>query len=89
MSRAEFVGWGIVGLVLCMFAIPWFLWGTETLVAGLPLWIWWHVGWMLLASLVFWVFTKRAWGIGIETDAGGIQTANGTESGLEERGDSP
>ncbi|ELY45202.1 DUF3311 domain-containing protein [Natronorubrum sulfidifaciens] len=69
MRRLELGGWAVIALVLCGLAIPWFLWGSATVVAGLPLWLWWHIGWMGLASIVFWLFTKRAWGIGIETDA--------------------
>ncbi|QCW03126.1 DUF3311 domain-containing protein [Natrinema pallidum] len=67
MRRNEVWGWLVVGLVLAGLAIPWFLWGSATVVAGLPVWLWWHVGWMGLASLVFWLFAQRAWGIGIES----------------------
>ncbi|WP_049927557.1 DUF3311 domain-containing protein [Halopiger goleimassiliensis] len=77
MKRIEQWGWLAVALVLCAFAIPWFLWGDATIVAGLPLWLWWHVGWMVLASAVFWLFARRAWGVGIEPDA----TASASESG--------
>ena len=49
---------------LVAFAVPWFLWGDARTAFGLPLWLWWHVGWMGLAAVVFWLFTKRAWGIG-------------------------
>ncbi|QLG49243.1 DUF3311 domain-containing protein [Natrinema halophilum] len=66
MRRTELGLWIGVAVVLASFAIPWFLWGSATVVAGLPMWLWWHVGWMGLASIVFWVFTRRAWGIGIE-----------------------
>lgn len=66
MDRSiETVLWGIVGLVLVAVAIPWFLWGNDTVVAGLPLWIWWHIGWMGLASVVFAAFTRRGWGLGV------------------------
>lgn len=58
--------WSLVALALSGLAIPWFLWGTDTVVAGLPVWLWWHVGWMLLTSFVFYVFTRYAWGIGVE-----------------------
>ncbi|WP_425494320.1 DUF3311 domain-containing protein [Natronoglomus mannanivorans] len=54
-------------MVLVALAIPWFLWGNDTVVAGLPIWLWWHVGWMGLAAVGFWVFATRAWGVGIET----------------------
>ncbi|MFC4543019.1 DUF3311 domain-containing protein [Halosolutus amylolyticus] len=66
MRRLELWSWIAIGIVLSALAIPWFLWGSATVVAGLPLWLWWHVGWMLLASIVFWVFARRAWGIGVE-----------------------
>ncbi|ACV10388.1 conserved hypothetical protein [Halorhabdus utahensis DSM 12940] len=58
--------WVVVGLVLSGLAIPWFLWGDDTVLAGLPVWLWWHIGWMMLASVVFYVFTRRAWGVGVE-----------------------
>jgi len=65
-ERTVTLFWGIVALVLSGLAIPWFLWGNDTLIGGLPVWLWWHVGWMLLASLTFYVFTRRAWGVGVE-----------------------
>ena len=70
MDRLELAGWVAVAVVLSALAIPWFLWNDATIVAGLPLWLWWHVGWMGLVSIVFWVFARRAWGIGIETGPG-------------------
>lgn len=69
-GRLELAGWIAVTVVLVAFTIPWFLWGVETTAAGLPVWLWWHIGWMVLASVVFWLFARRAWGIGIETDGG-------------------
>lgn len=65
LSTAERVGWIGALAALPVFAIPWFLWGNDLVVAGLPVWLWWHIGWMILASIVFWLFTKRAWGLGI------------------------
>jgi len=59
--------WGVVALVLVAGAVPWFLWGDATVAYGLPVWLWWHVGWMALSALVFAAFARRAWGIGIET----------------------
>jgi len=58
--------WVVVFAVLVAFAIPWFLWGDARTAVGLPLWLWWHVGWMALAAVVFGLFANRAWGIGIE-----------------------
>jgi hypothetical protein len=65
VSHETFV-WSIVALGLVALAVPWFLWGSSQVVAGLPVWIWWHVGWMGLTSVVFYVFTRTAWGVGIE-----------------------
>jgi hypothetical protein len=62
--------------ILAGLTIPWFLWGVDTVVAGLPIWLWWHVGWMAVASIAFHAFARRAWGIGVvpapelETDGG-------------------
>ncbi|WP_121741598.1 DUF3311 domain-containing protein [Natronorubrum halophilum] len=79
MRRLERVGWITAAIVLSALAIPWMLWGDATVVAGLPLWLWWHIAWMGIASVVFWLFTRRAWGIGIETgsDAGDSSDAGG------------
>lgn len=66
MRRFELGLWAVVGTVLAALAIPWFMWGDATVVAGLPAWVWWHVGWMVLVALVFALFANRAWGIGIE-----------------------
>lgn len=65
VSRTERYGWIAAFAVLVAFSVPWFLWGSDAVAYGLPVWIWWHVGWMALAAVVFWAFTKRAWGIGI------------------------
>jgi hypothetical protein len=62
-SRTESVVWGAVFLVLMALAVPWFLWGSAAVVAGLPVWLWWHIGWMALASVVFAVFARRGWGV--------------------------
>ncbi len=67
MHRNELGFWIAVAIVLAGLTVPWFLWGSATVVAGLPVWLWWHVGWMGLASIVFWLFAQRAWGIGIES----------------------
>lgn len=67
ISRTERVGWAVTMGLLVVFAVPWFLWRDATVVAGLPLWLWWHVGWMVLATGVFALFARRAWGVGIES----------------------
>lgn len=63
-SRSRWL-WIGVAAILLTFAIPWFLWGNDQLLLGLPLWLWWHIGWLGLAAVVFYLFTKTAWGLGI------------------------
>ena len=65
VSRAERYGWIAAFAALVVFSVPWFLWGSDAVAAGLPVWIWWHIAWMGLAAAVFWTFTKRAWGLGL------------------------
>jgi amino acid transporter len=69
-SSNEIYVWIAVAVVLMVFAVPWFMWGSDAVAFGLPVWVWWHVGWMVLASAVFWVFTGRGWGLGIEEVSG-------------------
>ncbi|MCU4751098.1 DUF3311 domain-containing protein [Halobacteria archaeon AArc-curdl1] len=76
MDWLERLGWIFGATALCVLGIPWFLWGNDTIVAGLPLWIWWHIGWLLLASGLFWLFAQRAWGVGIEPDTAKRGEAN-------------
>lgn len=62
-GRTDSFVWGAVFALLLALAIPWFLWDVSTVVVGLPVWLWWHIGWMLLAAAVFAVFTHRGWGV--------------------------
>lgn len=58
--------------MLVAFAVPWPLWGTELILAGLPVWIWWHIGWLVLCSVVFARFVSSgAWerGMGVQPHA--------------------
>jgi hypothetical protein len=66
-NRTDFL-WILVFAVLVALAIPWFLWGDGTVVAGLPVWLWWHIGWMALAAVVFALFARGAWdrGMGVK-----------------------
>lgn len=66
-KRTDYL-WIPVFALLVVFAVPWFLWGDATMVAGLPLWLWWHIGWMLLAAVAFGLFTRGAWdrGMGVK-----------------------
>lgn len=75
ISRAERVGWVVALAVVVAFTVPWFLWGSDQLVAGLPLWLWWFVGWMLLSAVVFGLFARRAWGLGITDGVGSDRPA--------------
>ncbi|MFB6069822.1 MAG: DUF3311 domain-containing protein [Halanaeroarchaeum sp.] len=61
--RRRSLAWATVFVALAALAVPWFLWGSATVVAGLPIWIWWHVGWLVLTSAVFYGFTRTDWGL--------------------------
>ncbi|ACV47657.1 hypothetical protein Hmuk_1542 [Halomicrobium mukohataei DSM 12286] len=67
-SRFEALGWALAALAVAALAVPWFLWRDSTVAAGLPLWVWWHVGWMGLASVAFYAFTRYGWGVGVEAE---------------------
>jgi hypothetical protein len=69
-DSARALGWAVVAIVLVTLAVPWFLWGSSTVVAGLPVWIWWHVGWLALTSAIFYAFTRTDWGLGVEPGGG-------------------
>jgi len=60
--------WIGVFAVLVTFAIPWFLWGNATAWLGLPVWLWWHIGWMVLAAVAFAQFARGAWDRGMNVD---------------------
>ncbi|WP_434521389.1 DUF3311 domain-containing protein [Halorubrum sp. AS12] len=48
--------------ILVAFAVPWPLWGVDRVVAGLPVWIWWHVAWLGLCAVLFALFVRSgAW----------------------------
>ncbi|MFB6222835.1 MAG: DUF3311 domain-containing protein [Haloarcula sp.] len=66
MDTVRTIGWTVVALVLMALAVPWFLWDSSVIAAGLPVWLWWHIGWMALASVVFAVFARTDWGLGVE-----------------------
>lgn len=66
VETVEKIAWVLVMAVIVVLAVPWFLWRSDAVAFGLPVWLWWHVGWMVVASVTFWVFADRAWGIGIE-----------------------
>jgi hypothetical protein len=68
---ARSIGWALTFGLLVSLSIPWFLWGSSRLVAGLPLWLWWHIGWMALSALVFRTFARRAWGLWVPEGSAG------------------
>ncbi|WP_418286523.1 DUF3311 domain-containing protein [Halorubrum sp. DTA46] len=85
-SRRDLV-WIPIFAVLVAFAVPWPLWGVDRVVAGLPVWIWWHIAWLCLCTVLFSRFVRNgAWerGMGIRRDAAsaGSDTASA-------RGDRP
>ncbi len=68
--------WIPVFAVLVAFAVPWPLWGVDLVVVGLPVWVWWHVGWLVLCTLLFARFVgSGAWerGMGIDPIASGAE----------------
>lgn len=60
--------WIAVFALLTGFAIPWALWGASTTIIGLPIWLWWHIAVMLIASVSFSIFTRGAWDRGMAID---------------------
>ncbi len=66
----EMLLWTGVALALAALAVPWFMWGSSRVVAGLPVWVWWHVGWLATTAVVFAVFARTAWGVGVEPRGG-------------------
>ncbi|WP_255148786.1 DUF3311 domain-containing protein [Halorarius halobius] len=65
-SRVETFLWAAVLLTVAALSVPWFLWRSSAVAFGLPVWLWWHIGWMGVAAVTFYAFGKRAWGLGIE-----------------------
>ncbi|WP_338729642.1 DUF3311 domain-containing protein [Haladaptatus sp. DJG-WS-42] len=65
-NSSIYILWTVIALALVALSVPWFLWGDSRVAFGLPLWLWWHVGWMLVTAGVFSVFAQRAWGLGVE-----------------------
>lgn len=73
--------WIGVFAVLVTFAIPWFLWGNTVTFGGLPVWLWWHIGWMCIAAVAFAAFTRNAWDRGMDVPI------TGADDGMEDRAD--
>jgi len=69
-TREKFL-WTVAFAVVIAFAVPWFLWRSDAVFAGLPVWLWWHVAWMGVAAVVFHAFATRAWGLGVRDETRG------------------
>jgi len=71
--RSDLV-WIPIFAVLVALAVPWPLWGVDRVVAGLPVWILWHVAWLGLCTVLFSRFVgSGAWERGMghsEADGG-------------------
>jgi len=65
-GRLRTLLWVVTACILVVLSVPWFLWGDSRTALGLPVWLWWHIGWMALASVVFAVFARTDWGLGVE-----------------------
>jgi len=68
--KTDYLWVGVFG-VLTALGIPWFLWGSAATWAGLPVWLWWHIGWMVLAAIAFAGFTRGAWDRGMNLNGVG------------------
>lgn len=57
------IGWLLVWVVLVILSLDFFNWGrTPRLYFGLPGWLWWEVGLVLLVAISFGILTRFAWG---------------------------
>ncbi|EMA59418.1 hypothetical protein C470_11092 [Halorubrum distributum JCM 13561] len=83
-SRSDLV-WIPTFAILVAFAVPWPLWGVDRVVAGLPVWIWWHVAWLGLCAALFALFVRSgAWERGMGRWA--ADPVDGTGNGAVDRG---
>ncbi|WP_283401607.1 DUF3311 domain-containing protein [Halorubrum sp. DM2] len=92
-SRSDLV-WIPTFAILVAFAVPWPLWGVDRVVAGLPVWIWWHVAWLGLCAALFALFVRSgAWERGMgqrsttDSGSGTPGTASGTAKTADAEGD--
>ena len=80
-SRRDIL-WVPAFAILVAFAVPWPLWGVDRVVAGLPVWIWWHVGWLGLCTVLFSRFVASgAWERGMGLTAGAESIGERSKSG--------
>jgi hypothetical protein len=61
--RIQKVVWIVSWLMLVLLGFDFFNWGkTPRLLLGLPGWLWWEVGLVLLISVLFGLLSRFAWG---------------------------
>lgn len=54
--------WIVSWMVLVLLGLDFFNWGkTPCLILGLPGWLWWNVGLVLLISLAYFILTRFSW----------------------------
>jgi len=53
--------WAIALFIIMVMGVPWFLWGSSFLFLGIPVWVWYHVGWLFLVTIIFWIFVRTFW----------------------------
>lgn len=59
-TRAK-VLWVAIFLVTMVMGVPWFLWRSSRLFMGIPVWVWYHIGWLLFLVFLFWLFVRTYW----------------------------
>jgi hypothetical protein len=53
--------WIVIFFITMVMGVPWFFWGSARLFMGIPLWVWYHTGWLLFLIFLFWLFVKTYW----------------------------
>ena len=88
-SQSDLV-WIPTFAVLVAFAVPWPLWGVDLVIAGLPVWIWWHVAWLGLCTVLVRRFVRSgAWERGMGRRPGSVDAADVSVDAAELGGDRP
>jgi len=55
------VRWVVIGVILVGASIPWWLWQDPLRWGPLPVYVWYHIGWMVVVTVVFIHFARRWW----------------------------
>jgi len=62
-NKTSNVCWFVSWLVLVILSLDFFNWGrTPRILLGLPGWLWWDIGVVLVIALVFGLLSRFAWG---------------------------